>query len=49
LPQFGKPESFDTYDLVVLMKDSAYFRHNGLMGEEPAAAGEAGTGASAPK
>jgi hypothetical protein len=49
VPQFGKPDSFDAYDLVVLMKDSSYFRHNDLMGEEPAAAGEAGTGARTPK
>ncbi len=38
LPQFGKPDSFDTCDLVVLMKsDTVYHRHNGLLGEEPAA------------
>jgi hypothetical protein len=38
LPQFGKTDSFDSCDLDVLMKsDTVYHRHNGLMGEEPAA------------
>jgi|ERR1035441_2102997 hypothetical protein len=38
LPQFGKPDSYDTCDLVVLMKsDTVYHRSNGLLGEESAA------------
>jgi hypothetical protein len=37
LPQFGKPGAEDGCELKVLMKDSAYIRHNGLLGEEPAA------------
>lgn len=38
LPQFGKPDSYDTCDLDVLMKaDMVYHRSNGLLGEEPAA------------
>ncbi|MGD0940746.1 MAG: hypothetical protein ABR905_13660 [Terracidiphilus sp.] len=38
LPQFGKPDSYDTCDLVVLMKENTvYHRSNGLLGEEPAA------------
>jgi hypothetical protein len=38
LPQFGKPESYDSSDLVTLMKsDTVYHRHNSLLGEEPAA------------
>ena len=35
-PQFGKPGAFDSCDLDVLMKDSAYIRHNGLLDEESA-------------
>ena len=38
LPVFGKPGAADGCELKVLMKDSAYTRHNGLLGEEPAAA-----------
>jgi hypothetical protein len=37
LPVFGKPGATESCDLKVDMKDSAYFRHNGLLGEEPAA------------
>lgn len=38
LPQFGKPGAASGCDLEVLMKDNmAYSRHNGLLGEEPAA------------
>jgi hypothetical protein len=38
LPQFGKPDSFDSCDLVVLMKsDTVYRRSNGLLGEASAA------------
>lgn len=38
LPQFGKPDAFDTCDLVVLMKaDMVYHRSNGMLGEEPSA------------
>jgi hypothetical protein len=38
LPQFGKPGAYDSCELKVLMKDSmVYHKHNGLLGEEPAA------------
>jgi hypothetical protein len=38
LPQFGKPDSYDSCDLVVLMKsDTVYRSSNGLLREEPAA------------
>jgi hypothetical protein len=37
LPVFGKPGAADGCVLMVLMKDTAYTRHNGLLGEEPAA------------
>src|SRR5580698_7191217 len=37
LPQFGKPGAEDGCELKVLMKDTAFFKHNGLLGEEPAA------------
>jgi hypothetical protein len=37
LPVFGKPGAADGCELKVLMKDSAYTRHNGMLGEEPAA------------
>jgi len=37
LPEFGKPGAAESCDLKVLMKDTTYFRHNGLLGEEPAA------------
>jgi len=36
LPLMGKPGSFNACELKVAMKDTAYFRHNGLLGEEPA-------------
>lgn len=36
LPVFGKPGTGESCELKVLMKDTAYFRHNGLLGEEPA-------------
>jgi hypothetical protein len=36
LPVFGKPDASETCDLKVLMKDTAYMRRNGLLGEEPA-------------
>lgn len=36
LPVFGKPNAVEGCELKVLMKDTAYFRHNGLVGEEPA-------------
>jgi hypothetical protein len=34
---FGKPGAVDGCELKVLMKETAYTRHNGLLGEEPAA------------
>ena len=37
LPVFGKPNSADSCELKVLMKDTTYIRRNGLLGEEPAA------------
>lgn len=37
LPVFGKPGAADGCELKVLMKDTAYTRHNGMLGEEPAA------------
>jgi hypothetical protein len=38
LPQFGKPDSYDSCDLVVLMKsDIVYRSSNGVLREEPAA------------
>jgi len=37
LAVFGKPGAADGCELKVLMKDTAYTRHNGLLGEEPAA------------
>jgi hypothetical protein len=38
LPQFGKPDAYDSCELEVLMKaDTVYHQHNGLLGEEPAA------------
>lgn len=37
LPEFGKPGSMSACDLKVNMKDQVYVRHNGLLGEEPAA------------
>ncbi|HUV68817.1 MAG TPA: hypothetical protein VMW15_04090 [Terracidiphilus sp.] len=37
LPVFGKPDAAEGCELKVLMKDTAYTRHNGLLGEEPAA------------
>lgn len=37
LPVFGKPGAADGCELRVLMKETAYVRHNGMMGEEPAA------------
>lgn len=36
-PQFGKPGSYDACELKVEMKDSAYYKHNGLLNEESAA------------
>jgi hypothetical protein len=38
LPVFGKPGAGEGCDLKVLMKDTAYVRHNGMLGEEPASA-----------
>ena len=38
LPEFGKPNAVESCELKVIMKDKAYFRRNGLLGEEPAAA-----------
>jgi hypothetical protein len=35
LPVFGKPGAVDGCVLEVLMKDTTYTRHNGLIGEEP--------------
>jgi hypothetical protein len=35
LPQFGKPGAFTSCEMKVGMKDTAYFRHNGLIDEEP--------------
>jgi hypothetical protein len=37
LPVMGKPNAAETCELKVEMKETAYFRHNGLLGEEPAA------------
>lgn len=37
LPVFGKPDAGESCELKVLMKDSAYVRRNGLIGEEPIA------------
>jgi hypothetical protein len=37
LPQFGKPGAFDSCEMQVDMKDSVYFKHNGMLDEEPAA------------
>jgi hypothetical protein len=37
LPVMGKPGSFNGCELKVVMKETAYFRHNGLLGEEPVA------------
>jgi len=37
LPEFGKPGAGEGCELKVLMKDTAYTRHNGMLGEEPAA------------
>ena len=38
LPQFGKPGAMDGCELKVEMKESmAYYKHNGLLNEEPAA------------
>ncbi len=37
-PQFGRPGAYDTCELKVEMKvDTVYHRHNGLLGEVPAA------------
>lgn len=36
-PVLGKPGAFDSCELKVGMKDSAYYKHNGLLNEEPAA------------
>lgn len=38
LPVFGKPGASESCELKVLMKDTAYFRRNGMTGEEPASA-----------
>jgi hypothetical protein len=35
-PQFGKPGATESCELKVEMKDTAYFRHNGGLDEEPA-------------
>jgi hypothetical protein len=37
-PVLGKPGAFDACEMKVGLKDTAYYRHNGLMDEEPAAA-----------
>jgi hypothetical protein len=37
LPVFGKPGATESCELKVNMKETAYYRHNGLLGEEPAA------------
>ncbi len=37
LPEFGKPNTEESCELKVLLKDTAYVRRNGLLGEEPAA------------
>jgi len=37
LPQFGKPGAYDACELKVEMKDTAYYRSNGGLDEEPAA------------
>lgn len=36
LPVMGKPGAFDACEMKVAMKDTAYFRHNGGLDEEPA-------------
>lgn len=39
LPELGgKPGAVESCDLEVAMKDAAYYRHNGQIGEEPASA-----------
>lgn len=38
LPVYGKPDAMDVCNLKVVMKDGmAYYKHDGLVGEEPAA------------
>jgi hypothetical protein len=37
LPVMGKPNAADACELGVVMKDTVYIRHNGLLNEEPAA------------
>lgn len=36
LPQFGKPGAYEACEMKVNMKDTAYYRHNGGLDEEPA-------------
>jgi hypothetical protein len=36
-PVFGKPGAFESCEMKVEMKDAAYFKHSGLLDEEPAA------------
>jgi hypothetical protein len=36
LPEFGKPGAMEVCELKVDMKDTAYYKHNGLLNEEPA-------------
>jgi hypothetical protein len=36
MPVFGKPNAAESCELKVLLKDTAYFRRNGLLNEEPA-------------
>jgi len=37
LPVMGKPGAYDVCELKVIMKDTAYYKHSGLLNEEPAA------------
>jgi hypothetical protein len=38
LPVMGKPGAAESCELDVILKNTAYYRHNGLLNEEPAAA-----------
>ena len=38
LPEFGKPNSFNTCHFKVMMKDFAYYSHNGVLNTEPSSA-----------
>jgi hypothetical protein len=36
-PQFGKPGAYEVCELKVELKETVYFKHGGLLDEEPAA------------